>query len=231
MAAYIIRRILFMIPTLFGIMLVSFVVVQFAPGGPIATSPEPKTPAQARAPDEPRRRAPGTDRRRPPAIADSGAADLGKRRRPTREPMVREPFKRRVHSGTRRLVVQAHPWPLSSVERDSPGLAPAISEASRPHPGERADTSCPPRPHPRRATTAPAGGDVPSQKAGRGARSGGRSAEPGKRPQRRHEPDGPGGTGRGSRGDGGHVDIPETIGRRIPESGASDSVDLADPAP
>ena len=35
MAAYIIRRVLFMIPTLFGIMLVSFVVVQFAPGGPV----------------------------------------------------------------------------------------------------------------------------------------------------------------------------------------------------
>ena len=35
MAAYIIRRILFMIPTLFGIMLVSFAVVQFAPGGPV----------------------------------------------------------------------------------------------------------------------------------------------------------------------------------------------------
>src|SRR5262249_22797757 len=35
MSAYIIRRILFMIPTLLGIMFVSFVVVQFAPGGPI----------------------------------------------------------------------------------------------------------------------------------------------------------------------------------------------------
>ena len=35
MTAYIIRRILFMVPTLLGIMLVSFVVVQFAPGGPI----------------------------------------------------------------------------------------------------------------------------------------------------------------------------------------------------
>src|SRR5947208_16224391 len=35
MAAYIIRRILLMIPTLFGILLVSFVVVQFAPGGPV----------------------------------------------------------------------------------------------------------------------------------------------------------------------------------------------------
>ena len=35
MAAYIIRRILFMVPTLLGIMLVSFAVVQFAPGGPV----------------------------------------------------------------------------------------------------------------------------------------------------------------------------------------------------
>jgi ABC-type microcin C transport system permease subunit YejB len=35
MTAYIARRILFMIPTIFGIMLVSFVVVQFAPGAPI----------------------------------------------------------------------------------------------------------------------------------------------------------------------------------------------------
>jgi len=35
MTAYLIRRILFMLPTLFGIMLVSFLVVQFAPGGPI----------------------------------------------------------------------------------------------------------------------------------------------------------------------------------------------------
>jgi microcin C transport system permease protein len=35
MTAYIARRILFMIPTIFGIMLVSFAVVQFAPGGPV----------------------------------------------------------------------------------------------------------------------------------------------------------------------------------------------------
>jgi microcin C transport system permease protein len=34
-SAYIVRRILFMIPTLLGIMLVSFAVVQFAPGGPV----------------------------------------------------------------------------------------------------------------------------------------------------------------------------------------------------
>jgi microcin C transport system permease protein len=35
MAAYIARRLLLMIPTLFGIMLISFVLVQFAPGGPV----------------------------------------------------------------------------------------------------------------------------------------------------------------------------------------------------
>jgi len=35
MTAYIIRRLLLMIPTLFGVLLVSFVIVQFAPGGPI----------------------------------------------------------------------------------------------------------------------------------------------------------------------------------------------------
>ena len=35
MTAYIIRRLLLMVPTLLGIMLVSFVVVQFAPGGPV----------------------------------------------------------------------------------------------------------------------------------------------------------------------------------------------------
>ncbi len=35
MSAYIARRLLLMIPTLLGIMFVSFVVVQFAPGGPV----------------------------------------------------------------------------------------------------------------------------------------------------------------------------------------------------
>ena len=35
MLGYIARRILLMIPTLFGIMLISFVIVQFAPGGPV----------------------------------------------------------------------------------------------------------------------------------------------------------------------------------------------------
>ncbi|MCT8991823.1 microcin C ABC transporter permease YejB [Chelativorans sp. SCAU2101] len=35
MGTYILRRLLLMIPTLFGIMLISFIVVQFAPGGPV----------------------------------------------------------------------------------------------------------------------------------------------------------------------------------------------------
>src|SRR5437016_2188284 len=35
MTAYLIRRLLLMVPTIFGIMLVSFLVVQFGPGGPI----------------------------------------------------------------------------------------------------------------------------------------------------------------------------------------------------
>ena len=35
MATYLLKRILLIIPTLFGIMLISFAVIQFAPGGPI----------------------------------------------------------------------------------------------------------------------------------------------------------------------------------------------------
>ncbi len=35
MFAYIARRLLFMIPTLFGILLINFAIVQFAPGGPV----------------------------------------------------------------------------------------------------------------------------------------------------------------------------------------------------
>jgi len=35
MSAYILRRLLLMIPTIFGIMLVSFALIQFAPGGPV----------------------------------------------------------------------------------------------------------------------------------------------------------------------------------------------------
>ncbi|EHK58979.1 microcin C ABC transporter permease YejB [Allomesorhizobium alhagi] len=35
MGAYILRRVLLMIPTLFGIMAISFIVIQFAPGGPV----------------------------------------------------------------------------------------------------------------------------------------------------------------------------------------------------
>ena len=35
MAAYLLRRLLLVIPTLFGIIAINFVVVQFAPGGPV----------------------------------------------------------------------------------------------------------------------------------------------------------------------------------------------------
>ncbi|MDU6747614.1 MAG: microcin ABC transporter permease, partial [Bradyrhizobium sp.] len=35
MAAYIARRMFLMLPTLLGILFISFVVVQFAPGGPV----------------------------------------------------------------------------------------------------------------------------------------------------------------------------------------------------
>ncbi|MBF0214537.1 MAG: microcin ABC transporter permease, partial [Magnetococcales bacterium] len=35
MGAYILRRLLLMIPTLFGIMAVTFLVIQFVPGGPV----------------------------------------------------------------------------------------------------------------------------------------------------------------------------------------------------
>ena len=35
MLAYILRRLLLMVPTLFGIMVINFVIVQAAPGGPV----------------------------------------------------------------------------------------------------------------------------------------------------------------------------------------------------
>ena len=35
MGAYLVRRLLLVIPTLFGIIAINFVVVQFAPGGPV----------------------------------------------------------------------------------------------------------------------------------------------------------------------------------------------------
>lgn len=35
MAAYLLKRLLLIVPTMFGIMLISFVIIQFAPGGPV----------------------------------------------------------------------------------------------------------------------------------------------------------------------------------------------------
>ena len=35
MASYILKRLLLMVPTLFGVLLLTFVVIQFVPGGPV----------------------------------------------------------------------------------------------------------------------------------------------------------------------------------------------------
>ena len=35
MGRYLLRRLLLILPTLFGIMVINFVIVQFAPGGPV----------------------------------------------------------------------------------------------------------------------------------------------------------------------------------------------------
>ncbi|MEM6566402.1 MAG: microcin ABC transporter permease, partial [Pseudomonadota bacterium] len=35
MGAYILRRLLLIIPTLFGVMVINFALVQFVPGGPV----------------------------------------------------------------------------------------------------------------------------------------------------------------------------------------------------
>ena len=68
MGAYVLRRLLLMVPTLFGILLVNFVLVQFMPGGPIeqiiaaAAGREP-----AHRPHHRRRRRRDRRRRRPRA--------------------------------------------------------------------------------------------------------------------------------------------------------------------
>src|ERR671938_156281 len=64
MPAYIARRILLMVPTILGIMLVSFVIVQFAPGGPVE-----RILAQLQ----------GTDVGATSRIAGGGSGDLGGR--------------------------------------------------------------------------------------------------------------------------------------------------------
>ncbi|HMA09771.1 MAG TPA: microcin ABC transporter permease, partial [Ramlibacter sp.] len=35
MTAYIVKRILLMLPTLFGVLVITFIVTQFVPGGPV----------------------------------------------------------------------------------------------------------------------------------------------------------------------------------------------------
>ncbi len=93
MLAYIARRILLMIPTVFGIMLVSFVIVQFAPGGPVE-----RVIAQLQGLDE-RRVAP----RGGGAESAAGAAPGGSRRREFEVP--RRPGSRpEVRQGARTAV-------------------------------------------------------------------------------------------------------------------------------
>src|SRR3954471_5021637 len=75
MVSYIARRILLMVPTLLGILFVSFVVVQFAPGGPVE-----RVIAQLSGADTGASRAsgsPGGDfgaRNQPGAMADGGSS-------------------------------------------------------------------------------------------------------------------------------------------------------------
>ena len=81
MAAYIARRILLMIPTLFGIMLVTFVVTQFVPGGPVercwlklrGTPPQGFPPAKVKSGQLPR----ATCTRVPRALMRSGLKSCG----------------------------------------------------------------------------------------------------------------------------------------------------------
>ena len=77
MLAYIARRLLLMIPTLFGIMLISFVIVQFAPGGPVE-----RIIAQLQGTDA---GATCAHLRRRPAISPAAQAQPRRRRR-TRRP-------------------------------------------------------------------------------------------------------------------------------------------------
>ena len=58
MTAYILRRLLLMIPTMIGIMGISFIVIQFAPGGPVEQviaqpAVAPAAPVEATAPATP----------------------------------------------------------------------------------------------------------------------------------------------------------------------------------
>ena len=87
MTAYILRRILLIIPTMFGIMLVTFVIVQFAPGGPVEsliaqlTGTDPGATSMfsggggdfAGAAARPRRRCRATSRRRRNIAARKGS--------------------------------------------------------------------------------------------------------------------------------------------------------------
>ena len=79
MGAYILRRLLLMIPTIFGIMALSFLVVQFAPGGPVEQAIANMTGANASLTERVSGAQGGDFVDRPSQNTDSGSAYRGSR--------------------------------------------------------------------------------------------------------------------------------------------------------
>ena len=75
MLAYIARRLLLIVPTLFGIMVVNFVIVQAAPGGPVELMIARIKGTAVEATRARRRQAPARRRPQTPARATGGAGD------------------------------------------------------------------------------------------------------------------------------------------------------------
>ena len=96
MTAYIARRILLMIPTLLGILFVSFIVVQFAPGGPVE-----RVLAQLSGADTG-----GTSR------ISGGGGDFGARPRSARPPM---PSVRNTAARRGSIPISSRSWKRSSA--------------------------------------------------------------------------------------------------------------------
>ena len=89
MAAYLLKRLLLIIPTMFGIMLISFIIIQFAPGGPVERMIAQRH-RHGRVGDGAHRRQPGrtlrSDRRRSrrKGAGDGGSSSIAARRASTR---------------------------------------------------------------------------------------------------------------------------------------------------
>jgi ABC-type microcin C transport system permease subunit YejB len=80
MLNYIARRLALMVPTLFGILLISFVIVQFAPGGPVERIISQLTNPNSGASRARRRRRRRRLRRGNPASMDGAAKPIAARR-------------------------------------------------------------------------------------------------------------------------------------------------------